>query len=109
MRPLFPSQSGNQTLTESIISWPCAWPVTSVSLRDIVVCLKARPTRLYHWVFAVASPAPNLAYANKHRDWRLFHALAEILHAPGRSALWPHGVGAGIAPLPLPWIPPSSV
>lgn len=49
------------------------------SLRDIVACLKAKPRLLYHLGFRGNLSRTNLAYANKHRDWRLFHALAQIL------------------------------
>ena len=49
------------------------------SLRDIVVCLQAKPALLYHLGFRGHLSRTNLAYANKHRDWRLFQALAEVL------------------------------
>ena len=49
------------------------------SLRDIVACLQARGTLLYHLGFRGRLSRTNLAYANQHRDWRLFQALAEVL------------------------------
>ena len=49
------------------------------SLRDIVACLNARPRLLYHLGFRGRITRTNLAYASKHRDWRLFQGLAEIL------------------------------
>jgi hypothetical protein len=49
------------------------------SLRDIVACLNAKPRLLYHMGFRGRITRTNLAYANKHRDWRLFQSLAEIL------------------------------
>jgi IS4 transposase len=49
------------------------------SLRDIIACLKAKPRLLYHMGFRGRITRTNLAYANKHRDWRLFQSLAEIL------------------------------
>ncbi len=49
------------------------------SLRDIVVCLKARESLLYHLGFRGRVSRTNLAYANEHRDWRLFEALAQVL------------------------------
>jgi hypothetical protein len=49
------------------------------SLRDIVACLRARPRALYHLGFRGHLSRTNLAYANHHRDWRLFEALAQIL------------------------------
>jgi len=49
------------------------------SLRDIVVCLKARAHLGYHLGFRGRLSRTNLAYANHHRDWGLFQALAQIL------------------------------
>jgi hypothetical protein len=49
------------------------------SLRDIVACLQAKAPQLYHLGFRGHLSRTNLAYANKHRDWRLFQALAEVL------------------------------
>lgn len=49
------------------------------SLRDIVACLQAKPGILYHLGFRGYLSRTNLAYANEHRDWRLFQAIAEVL------------------------------
>jgi hypothetical protein len=49
------------------------------SLRDIVACLNSRPYLLYHLGFRGNLTRTNLAYANKHRDWRLFQAIAQVL------------------------------
>src|SRR5947208_5836148 len=49
------------------------------SLRDIVACLQSKKSLLYHLGFRGRLTRTNLAYANKHRDWRLFQAVAEIL------------------------------
>jgi hypothetical protein len=49
------------------------------SLRDIVACLGAKPQLLYHMGFRGRVTRTNLAYANQHRDWRLFESLAHIL------------------------------
>jgi hypothetical protein len=49
------------------------------SLRDVVACLKARGSGLYHLGFRGYLSRTNLAYAGRHRDWRLFQALAQIL------------------------------
>lgn len=49
------------------------------SLRDIVGCLNAKPKLLYHLGFRGRVTRTNLAYANRHRDWRLFQCLAETL------------------------------
>jgi hypothetical protein len=49
------------------------------SLRDIVGCLNSKPKLLYHLGFRGRITRINLAYANKHRDWRLFQSVAQIL------------------------------
>jgi hypothetical protein len=49
------------------------------SLRDIVTCLRARSPELYHLGFRGHVTRTNLAYANNHRDWRLFAAVAQVL------------------------------
>jgi hypothetical protein len=49
------------------------------SLRDIVACLPAKGPLLYHLGFRGNLSRTNLAYANHHRDWRLFEALAQVL------------------------------
>jgi hypothetical protein len=48
-------------------------------LRDLVVCLKARPARSYQSGFRTRVTRTNLAYANEHRDWRCFAAVAQLL------------------------------
>lgn len=49
------------------------------SLRDIVACLNSKPRLLYHLGFRGRVTRTNVAYANKHRDWRMFQRLAETL------------------------------
>ena len=49
------------------------------SLRDIVCCLQAKGTSIYHLGFRGRMTRTNLAYANHHRDWRVFRAAAQIL------------------------------
>lgn len=49
------------------------------SLRDIVLCLKTRESLLYHLGFRGHLSRTNLAYANRHRDWRLFQSVAQVL------------------------------
>jgi hypothetical protein len=49
------------------------------SLRDIVACLNARPSRQYHLGFRGHVTRTNFAYANEWRDWRMFAAVAEGL------------------------------
>src|SRR5512137_2213321 len=49
------------------------------SLRDIVACLNSKHSLLYHLGFRGRISRTNLAYANEHRDWRLFEAVAQLL------------------------------
>jgi hypothetical protein len=49
------------------------------SLRDIAACLCARTARAYHLGFRSRITRTNLAYANQHRDWRVFAAVAQQL------------------------------
>ena len=57
------------------------------SLRDIAACLKARAGRAYHMGFRSRITRTNLAYANQHRDWRVFAAVAQLLR-PRAQALY---------------------
>ena len=49
------------------------------SLRGIEACLRARPALSYHMGIRGRVTRTNLAYANDHRDWRVFAAVASIL------------------------------
>jgi hypothetical protein len=49
------------------------------SLRDIVACLNSKHSALYHLGFRGRLSRTNLAYANHHRDWRLYEAVAQLL------------------------------
>jgi hypothetical protein len=54
------------------------------SLRDLAVCLQSQ--RAYHAGFRSRPTRTNLAYANRHRDWRLFAAVAQVLMRRVRQA-----------------------
>lgn len=47
------------------------------SLRDLAACLQSE--RAYHAGFRSRTTRTNIAYANQHRDWRTFAAVAEVL------------------------------
>ncbi len=49
------------------------------SLRDITCCLQNKRHSTYHAGFRGGLSRTNLAYANRHRDWRVFGAAAQIL------------------------------
>jgi hypothetical protein len=55
------------------------------SLRDLEACLNARPSMLYHLGFRGRITRTNLAYANTHRSWKLFAALAQVLMRRARQ------------------------
>jgi hypothetical protein len=48
-------------------------------LRDLIACLNARVSRTYPLGFRTHLSRTNLAYANAHRDWRVFAAVAQVL------------------------------
>ena len=49
------------------------------SLRGIETCLCARPALSYHMGIRGRVTRTNLAYANDHRDWQVFAAIAGVL------------------------------
>jgi len=49
------------------------------SLRDIETCLRSRPNQLYHLGFRGQISHSTLADANRQRDWRIYHDLAQAL------------------------------
>lgn len=54
------------------------------SLRDIEACLASRRRELYHAGIRGAVKRCNLAYANEHRDWRVFAEVAAVLMRQAR-------------------------
>jgi len=50
-----------------------------LSLRDIEACLRSRTARAYQMGIHGNVTRTNLAYANEHRDWRVFSDLATVL------------------------------
>lgn len=55
------------------------------SLRDIEACLRAQQSKLYHLGFRSTISRSNLAYANEHRDWRIFADFAQSLIRTARD------------------------
>jgi len=78
---VFPSRRETRGLTEydQFLALCFGQLTYRESLRDIVGCLEARKSLLYHLGFRGRVTRTNLAYANRHRDGRLFQAVAEIL------------------------------
>jgi len=55
------------------------------SLRDIEVCLRAQPTKLYHMGIHGGIARNTLANANKIREWRIYADLAQSLITTARE------------------------
>lgn len=77
----FPNQRPTRGLTEydQFLALCFGQLTYRESLRDIVACLQAKGSSLYHLGFRGNISRTSLAYANYHRDWRLFQALAQVL------------------------------
>jgi len=78
---LFPTQRPTRGLTayDQFLAFAFGQLTYRESLRDIVACLTARDPLLYHLGFRGRVARTSLAYANAHRDWRLFQAVAQTL------------------------------
>jgi hypothetical protein len=55
------------------------------SLRDIEACLRAQQPKLYHMGFRSRVARATLAYANEHRDWRIYADFAQGLITQARQ------------------------
>ncbi len=55
------------------------------SLRDIVDCLSAQQSKLYHLGFRSAVTRSTLSYANNTRDWRIYADFAAMLLARAKQ------------------------
>jgi transposase len=54
------------------------------SLRDVVVCLRAQKSKLYHLGFSSLIAKTTLARANEKKDWRIYRDFAQILIGQAR-------------------------
>src|SRR5258705_13724158 len=55
------------------------------SLRDIVTCLRAVPTKLYHVGLRGRVSRSTLADANRNHDWRIYADFAQVLITRARE------------------------
>src|SRR5260370_16331073 len=55
------------------------------SLRDIEACLRAQQPKLYHMGCRSRVARATLAYANEHRDWRIYADFAQGLITQARQ------------------------
>ena len=67
------------------------------SLADIEVCLRSRPDQLYHMGFRSTVAHSTLADANRSRDWRIYHDLAQTLIARARRLYASEPFGADLS------------
>ena len=82
----FPCRRATRNLNawEHFLAMAFAQVTFRESLRDLVVCLDARPGLRYQLGFRHRVARSTLAAANEQRDWRLFAALAEHLLGKAR-------------------------
>jgi hypothetical protein len=57
------------------------------SLRDIVHCLGAQQSKMYHLGFRSPITKSTLSYANNTRDWRIYADLAAVLIKTAKRAV----------------------
>lgn len=57
------------------------------SLSDLVLCLQTQRNKWYHLGIGNSISKSNLAYANEHRDWRIFADFAYLLIAKSRQSI----------------------
>jgi hypothetical protein len=67
------------------------------SLADIEVCLRSRPDQLYHMGFRSTVAHSTLADANRARDWRIYHDLAQRLIGRARRLYAGESFGVELA------------
>lgn len=60
------------------------------SLSDLVLCLQTQRNKWYHLGIGNSISKSNLAYANEHRDWRIFADFAYLLIAKSRQIITPN-------------------
>jgi hypothetical protein len=67
------------------------------SLRDIVACLRAQPTKLYHLGIRGKISRSALADANECRDWRIYQEFAQALIRLARRLYANEPIGAELS------------
>jgi len=67
------------------------------SLRAIETCLRAQQPKLYHLGFRGSVSRSTLAYANEHRDWRIYADFAQTLIATARDLYRHEPLGVELA------------
>jgi len=67
------------------------------SLRDVETCLRSRHGQLYHMGIHGEVSRSVLADANRERDWRIYHDLAQLLIRRARSLYASEPIGAELS------------
>ena len=67
------------------------------SLRDVETCLRSRRAQLYHLGVRGEISHSTLADANRERDWRIYHDLAQLLIRRARALYAAEPIGAQLA------------
>ena len=67
------------------------------SLRDIEVCLRGNPSKLYHMGIRARVSRSTLADANENRDWRIYADFAQVLIASARGLYANEDFGVDLA------------
>ncbi len=83
--------------TEQFRSMAFAQLTYRESLRDIEVCLRARPSKLYGMGLRGPVAKSTLADANELRDWRIWFDLAGVLIRRARKLYEKDDIGLGLA------------
>jgi len=66
-------------------------------LRDIECCLRAHQAKLYHMGMRATIARSTLAYANEHRDWRIWADFAQALIREARELYLNDSFGVDLA------------
>lgn len=66
-------------------------------LRDIECCLRAHQPKLYHMGMRTAISRSTLAYANEHRDWRIWADFTQVLICEARELYHADSFGVDLA------------
>ena len=90
-----PRTSRSFSARDQFLSMAFAQMTFRESLRDIEACLRGSP-HLYAMGIRGNVTRTNLAYANEHRNWRLYEALAQVLIAKARRLYAQDAIGLDV-------------
>ncbi len=70
--------------------------LTRESLREVATCLRSRQRQLYHLGIHAEVSRSVLADANRQRDWRIYHDLAQLLIRRARALYAAESLGGDL-------------